>query len=172
MLLSSIGFLLSLFLITSNAVNGQTEFKEYVSEPLGVKLQIPAYWYIFQENNSIEDCFSKIADCFIHMTDNNGKYGFTIQMIGLTSENITDYATNKYNYHKTNSTGFYFIGDKEITIQNNPALQIEFTKDNPLKTTKMKWNDKSTWYNKSKILEIYVKANYTLYEITYTALDQ
>ena len=114
-LFSSIGFLTSIFLMTITSINGQTESKEYKSESIGIKLQIPSEWNIFQENNSTEDCFGKIADCFVHMTDDNSKYGFTIQMIGLTSESIKDHAAIKYNYHKNNTEDFSFIDDKEIT---------------------------------------------------------
>jgi hypothetical protein len=144
-------------------LNGQSEFKEYVSEPLGIKLQIPSEWYKLQENNSTNDCFGKIIRCIIFFTnynffklDKTVDYRVGIQKYGLTFMDIKDLAESSYNYHIENSKGFTFISDSNTTIDNNPAWQMEYTID-------------SLGDDTSKYMSIYTKVNDTSYELMYSS---
>jgi hypothetical protein len=184
MLLSSVGFLTSLLLMTYVSVNGQNEFKEYRSEPIGIKLQIPLEWDIFGEYNTTEECFSEIMnECYVYFTNYNrfknflsdedmDKYSFSIQKHGIMpSVTLKDMATAKYNHYKENTRGFNFTSDNKTTVQNNPAWQMVFTEDNP--NTNIDIYDPSTYNIKSKTLEIYTKAdNKTFYEISYKADEE
>ena len=156
-----IGFLASL-LMTSNDVNGQTEFKEYVSEPLGVKLQIPPQWQVIDRNeNEPENCFSEDKNCSIIMMNDefvSGNVSFTtsIQKYSFNGS-LKDFLNYKYNIFEK-VKGFTFLADQEMKFKDNPAWQIEYTYA-PLGQT-------------LKQMSIFTQVNNTFYELVYTSMKE
>jgi hypothetical protein len=164
MLLSSIGFLVSLFLITSSAVNGQTEFKEYVSEPLGIKLQIPSQWeiYVDVEKKDPENCFGDdIYTCFTEFRNDDlvsGNHSFTTMLTKYSfNGSLKDFITSRYNFLSTVPIEFTFLDDKEIMFKNIPAWQMEYTAGSAVNTM--------------KVIGIFTKVNNTFYGLSYSARE-
>src|SRR5215204_5083271 len=137
-LLSTTGFVASFFLMTSLSVNGQGEFREYISEPIGVKLQIPPNWEISYENNGTEYCFDEIINCWVGIKEPAlGIHGFQIS-IAKESYNgsLKEFTSYMYNESKTKYKDFTFLDDKQIKIRDIPAWQLEFTRDEVIDTSK------------------------------------
>ena len=179
MLLSSIGFLTSLFLISSTSVNGQSEFKEYISEPIGVKLQIPSQWEISYENNGTEYCFDEIINCWIGIKEQElGIHGFQIS-IGKESFNgsLKEFTSHMYNKSKTDYKDFTFLDDKQIMLRDIPAWQLEFNRGQIIDSDKFNKMFKGLGMDidiedTKKELNIYTKVNNTFYKLGYIPSKQ
>lgn len=146
------------------------EFKEYISNPIGIKLKIPSKWTTHIEDNSTEACFEGIGNCSLMMLDrekfsffDGSTYGFSFSIIKNIKENgsLANFMTEQYWILKQdsleNNEKFSFIGDRETTINNYPAWEMEysFTNENKL----------------YKSLTIVSKVNDTIYSISYTPKD-
>jgi hypothetical protein len=156
----------------SKSVAGHSDFKEYKSEPIGIKLQIPSEWYILSENNKTEDCFGvgEDLDCSVMMYNTNfflnpenAKYVFLVSKNSFNGS-LKDFTKHQFNQLQNSETNkeFSFIDDKETTIQGYPAWQIEYTRKGIF--------DKES----AKEMETFVKVNNTFYSLSYlpnTLLD-
>ncbi|HSF49559.1 MAG TPA: hypothetical protein VLA74_02260 [Nitrososphaeraceae archaeon] len=116
----------------------QSEFKIYESKIIGVKFKMPSTWDIFLEGNNTKNCFdvkvdkifiSSYNECGVRLADDNifSHPGFWVQITKHSTSNysLADFLTHLYESIK-HSEGFSFINDKEMTIQNHPAWQIEY----------------------------------------------
>ena len=134
---------------------------EYKSEPIGVKLQIPAEWKIYQENNKTEDCFGDtITNCKLHMQNNDlfsgVDYTFLISKITKSNMSLVNYLTIQYEDLKRGE-GFTLIEDKEIIIDNKQAWMIVYS---------IISNNE-----RHQIMENIIKVNDTFYSIGYSPID-
>jgi hypothetical protein len=138
--------------------------KEYKSEVLGIKLQIPSEWYIFTANNSTDECFGEDLACNVMMYNvdlfsnpSNAKYGFFISKNSFNGS-LKDFTADKYNELQNSKTTkkFSFIDDKETTVQGYPAWQIEYNREGILSD------------HAKKEMETYVKVNNTFYSLYYS----
>jgi len=165
-------------LIISNTVNGQSEFKEYTSEPIGVKLEIPSHWEINYENNGSEYCFDKIINCSIGIKERGlGIHSFQIS-IGKESFNgsLKNFTSHMYNKSKTDYKDFTFLDDKQILLRDIPAWQIEFTRGQIIEVSKFNQMFKNLGMDDGieetvKELNIYTKVNNTFYKLGYSPLE-
>jgi hypothetical protein len=159
---------------TQKFVYGQDdpEFKKYENSILGVKFSYPDYWgnsanTDFQNGSSSKDCFDRwVCTDFWLFQDNppTDSTFFEYSIFGIdryNSENqiflseckcdtLTEFAQYIYEKEKQEADYFSFIKDDNITIDNFPAFQIEYTDE-----------EESTNVTD---LDIYTKVNNTFYQ--------
>ena len=156
-----------------NANNVQAEVEKYENSILGVNFSYPDYWgnsanTESQNGSSSKDCFDGwFCSDFWLFSDNpltNSTFEYTIFDIHrfnsdyqrFSSEckcdTLTEFAHYRYEEEKQEADYFLFINDDDnITIDNFPAFQIEYT-------------DEEHSTNVTD-LAIYIKVNNTFYEL-------
>jgi hypothetical protein len=159
---------------TQEFVYGQNdpEFKKYENSILGMKFSYPEYWGNSANTNnqnglSSKDCFDRLSCSDFWLLPDNSPTDSTYEYTGIfgfdrfNSENqmfsseckcdtLTEFAQYRYEEEKEKADYFLFIKDDNITINNFPAFQIEYT-------TK----EQST---NATDLDIYTKVNNSFYE--------
>jgi len=151
----------------SNLQYNQIEYKIYESNAIGVKFKILSTWDI-REYNSTKGCFWGEIDpifitsfnCIIRI-DNNVSYPHNFEFIiskhSTSNYSLTDYLSLAYESTKQqaikNQADVSFINDKETTIQNNPAWQIEYRINSGI--------------SQYKQMDIVTKVNNTFYGLVY-----
>jgi hypothetical protein len=163
----------------SNLNHNQIEYKNYESNAIGVKFKIPSTWEI-REYNSTKGCFWGETDpifitkfnCIIRLDNMVLSQDFTevlhpndfeiiISKDSTSNHSLTDYLSLAYEDTKKqaikNQADVSFINDKETTIQNNPAWQIEYS-----------INSGTSQY---KQMDIVTKVNNTFYGLVYLQMN-
>jgi hypothetical protein len=149
---------------TSNTTKLSIKFE---SNAIGVKFKILSTWDI-QEYNSTKGCFEGEIDpifitsfnCIIRI-DNNVPYPHNFEFIiskdSTSNYSLTDYLSLVYESTKQQATknqaDVSFINDKETSIQNNPAWQIEYRINSGI--------------SQYKQMDIVTKVNNTFYGLVY-----
>jgi hypothetical protein len=157
---------------TQKFVYGQNdpEFKKYENSILGMKFSYPEYWgnsanTDSQNGLSSKDCFDRgVCSDFWLLQVNPPNSTVEYIMFGIDRFNsdypmfsfeckcdtLTEFAQYRYEKEKQEADYFLFIKDDNITIDNFPAFQIEYTDE-----------EQSTNVTD---LDIYTKVNNTFYE--------
>jgi hypothetical protein len=138
------------------------EYKLYESPIMGVKFKIPLTWDFHAGSNNTIDCFEEVDktfgslynDCTVVLINVNDKVWYLndfkiyISKHSASNYSLVDFLT-LVNETNKQQEDYSFINDKEITIQNNPAWQIEYSTGD------------------YKIMNIVTKINNTFYSLLY-----
>jgi hypothetical protein len=125
---------------------------------------MPLTWEIYVEKNSTQYCFDEendkilLSDCRVHIRNSVSlpDYYIDIEKYSTSNYSLADFLTFVYEDIK-HLEGFSFINDKEMTIQNNPAWQIEYSQ--------------RYTFIEYKMMEIFTKINDTIYRLTYKSTN-